>query len=130
MDDKKLWAIFSQYIRLRDSNENGFCKCITCPAIRYYKNMDAGHGVPRGNMATKYHEKNNHAQCKICNGPVGKGRPKEYQEAVDKKYGPGTWDELKVLSRTVNKFGAFEIKTMIFYYTEEVEKLKASKNLR
>lgn len=130
MDDKKLWRIFSEFIRLRDSNENGFCRCFTCSAIRYYKNMDAGHGIARGNMATKFDEKNNHAQCKICNGPVGRGRPQIYKQEMDKKYGVGTWDEMQLKSRTVQKFGPFEIKAMELHYSEEVKRLKSEKNLK
>jgi hypothetical protein len=130
MDDKKLWKVFSEFIRLRDSNENGFCRCFTCPGIRYYKNMDAGHGIPRGNMATKYNEQNNHAQCKQCNGPAGRGKPKEYKAEMDKRYGPGTWDDMMLKSRTVEKLGSFDIKLMTFHYQTEVDKLKASKNLR
>jgi|SRR5690606_28991210 len=130
MDDKKLWKVFSEFVRLRDSNENGYCKCFTCSNIRYYKNMDCGHGIKRQHMATKFHEKNNHAQCKLCNGPAGQGKPKEYREAIAKKYGPGTWEELEMLSRTVCKFSNFEIKAMLLYYTEEVKKLKAAKNLK
>lgn len=129
MKDAKLWTIFSQYIRLRDSNENGYCTCITCPAIRYYKNMDCGHGIPRQHMATKYAEKNNHAQCKQCNGFEG-GKREKYKAAIDKKYGPGTWDMLELTSRMATKLGPFEIKTMIFFYTKEVAKLRAAKNLR
>lgn len=130
MDDKKLWKVFSEFIRLRDSNENGYCTCFTCANIRYYKNMDCGHGIKRQHMATKFHEKNNHAQCKWCNGPAGGGKPKEYRAAMTKKYGPGTWEELELLSRSVCKFGSFEIKTMLFHYTEEVKKMKAAKNLK
>lgn len=130
MIDKKLWPIFSTFIRLRDSNENGYCKCFTCGGIRYWRNLDCGHGVKRQHMATKYHEQNNHAQCKLCNGPMGGGKPKQYKEEMNKRYGPGTWDSIEMLSRTVCKFGAFEIATMTFHYKEEIKKLKAAKNLK
>lgn len=130
MSDKKLWTMFSLFIRLRDSNENGFCKCFTCGGIRYFRNTDCGHGIKRQHMATKYHEQNNHAQCKICNGPFGGGKTKEYRAEMDKRYGPGTWESIEMLSRTVCKIGAFEIGTMLFYYTEEVKKLKAVKTLK
>jgi len=92
--------------------------------------MDCGHGVKRQHMATKFHEKNNHAQCKICNGPAGGGRQKEYREEMNKRYGPGTWEEIDLLSRTVCKLGAFEISTMMFYFKEEIKKLKATKTLK
>ncbi len=127
--DAKLWKIFSEFIRLRDSNENGFCTCFTCGAIRYYKNMDCGHGIPRQHMATKYNEQNNHAQCKACNG-FEAGNQAKYKEAVNKKYGPGTWDYLTLMSRTRAKLGMFEFSSMEFYYKQEVEKLKAQKTLK
>lgn len=129
MNDAKLWKVFSEYIRLRDSDENGYCVCLTCPAIRYYKNMDCGHGIGRQHMSTKYDEKNNHAQCKPCNG-FEAGKADRYKEAINKKYGPGTWDMLLMKSRMRSKLGPFEIKAMTFYYQQEVKKLKASKTLK
>lgn len=92
--------------------------------------MDCGHGIKRQHMATKYHEHNNHAQCKLCNGPAGSGKPKEYRAEMNKRYGPGKWEEIELLARTVCKFGQFEISTMMFYFTEEVNKMKAAKNLK
>ena len=129
MIDKKLWPVFSEFIRLRDSNENGFVTCITCPNIRYWKNVDCGHGVSRGHMATKYDEQNNHGQCKICNCHK-RGNPIEYKKAVEKKYGPGTWETIQAKARIPAKFGPFEIKTMIEYYKAEIEKLRSAKTLR
>jgi hypothetical protein len=129
-NDKKLWPVFSEFIRLRDSDEKGFCKCFTCGAIRYFRQMDCGHGVKRQHMATKYHERNNHAQCKICNGPIGGGKPKEYRVNMNKKYGAGTWEEIEFLARTVCKFGKFEIEAMMFHFKEEVKKMKQTKDLK
>jgi len=130
MNDKKLWKIFSLFIRLRDSDEKGFCKCITCGAIRYYKNMDCGHGHSRSHMGTKYDETNNHAQCKHCNGPAKHGNPVEYKKAVEKKYGPGTWDGIAFRARIPAKFGQFEIDLLEKTYKEKVEQLKQQKTLR
>lgn len=129
MNDKKLWPVFSIYIRLRDSDINGCCKCITCSNIRYYKDMDCGHGIPRQHMATKYHEQNNHAQCSQCNN-FKRGNPVEYEKAVNKKYGPGTWEELKMLSRQPVKLSALEFNMMKLHFETEIERLKRGKNLR
>lgn len=128
MNDAKLWKIFSQYIRLRDSNENGFCICCTCGAIRYWKDMDCGHGIPRQHMATKYDEKNNGAQCSGCNN-YGRGMPQKYKEFVDKKYGKGTWDLLNFTSRTPVKYSQFEIDLLTLTYKEKVAELMKTKTL-
>ena len=39
---KKLDKIFSEYIRKRDADENGYVKCCTCPTVEHWKEMDCG----------------------------------------------------------------------------------------
>lgn len=80
---------FSRYIRIRDAYPNGYAHCCTCNKIFHWKEMQCGHFVSRKYLNTRYHEKNCHAQCKICNinndGELGK-----YALFLDKKYGIGT----------------------------------------
>lgn len=128
MNDNKLWKVFSEYIRLRDADKNGYCKCITCGSMRPWKEMDCGHGIPRQHKATKFDTKNNHAQCKKCNGFEG-GMRERYKEAVDRLYGAGTWDRLQVMARTVCKRGQIEIDAMTMFYRNEVAKLKKQKSI-
>lgn len=126
MKDAKLWKAFSEYIRLRDSDEHGYCKCFTCGLVRHWKQMDAGHGIGRQHKATKYHEQNVHAQDKRCNGFEG-GMRERYKEEVDKRYGEGTWNKLEVMARGVCKRGQFEIDVMTKYYRNKAEELKRMK---
>ena len=119
-----LWKTFSEYIRRRDANENGICKCFTCGLIRPWQQMDAGHGIPRQHKATKYNEKNNHPQCKRCNGFEG-GMREEYKKKVDKIYGAGTWDKLLLQSKMTSKVGSFERGIMNEFYKAEIKKLKS-----
>lgn len=129
MSDAKLWKAFSEYIRQRDADENGYCRCFTCGLIRPWKQMDCGHGIPRQHKATKYHEHNNHAQCKKCNGFEG-GKRERYKEEVDRRYGAGTWDRLEVLSRGTCKRGQFEIDVMTSYYRNLTKKLYVDRNIK
>ena len=118
MNDKKLWKAFSEYIRKRDSDENGNCICITCGLIRPWKQMDCGHGIGRQHWGTRYNEKNNHAQCKRCNGFEG-GKREVYKVEVDKRYGYGTWDKLELLSRVVSKKPSqFEVDILEKHYKQ------------
>jgi hypothetical protein len=128
MNDKKLWKAFSLYIRLRDTDENGYGSCITCGRVIHYTKGDCGHGIPRQHKATKYHEFNNFLQCKRCNGFEG-GKREVYKEEVNRRYGDGTWEKLEVMSRSVCKRGQFEIDVMTTHYLKEVEKLKKMKGL-
>jgi hypothetical protein len=93
-----------------------------------FNQMDCGHGIGRQHKSTKYDERNNHAQCKKCNGFEG-GRREVYKVEVDKRYGHGTWDTLEVLSRRICKRGAFEIEALTEHYQAEVARLKKEKGL-
>lgn len=122
MNDKALWERFSIYIRLRDTDHEGYGPCITCGRPLFWKKGDCGHGHSRAHMATKYDEKNNHLQCKPCNGFHG-GKREVYEKAINKKYGPQTWELLEIKSKGVCKWGDFEIKALARHYQQEAEKL-------
>lgn len=128
MNDKKLWTVFALFIRLRDADEQGFCKCFTCGTIKRYTKMDAGHGIPRQHKATKFDEKNNQVQCKKCNGFEG-GKREVFKENLDKKYGAGTWDRLEVMSRIRCKRSQLEIDGLEVYYKIQVKILREEKGL-
>lgn len=120
--DKKLWKLFSEYIRRRDADENGFVKCFTCGRIKHWKQMQCGHGIGRQHKSTKYDEKNNAGQCPVCNGFEG-GMRERFKENMDKKYGPNTWDLMELKSRTPSKWGIFEYETLIKHYKSKLEEM-------
>ena len=126
--DAKLWKVFSEYIRLRDSDNNGIGRCFTCSFTADWKRFDAGHGIGRQHKSTKFEERNVHSQCKRCNGFEG-GQQAIYKEEVEKRYGKGTWDELILKSRQVCKRGKVEIEVMEEYYRKEVKRLKELKHI-
>lgn len=126
MTDAKLWTQFSLYIRLRDSDENGFGKCFTCPRVLHYTKGDCGHGIGRQHKAVKYNEKNNHLQCKPCNGFEG-GKREVYKERVNELYGPNTWELLELAARQPSKRSQFEIDVLTKHYSEQVKILKSKK---
>lgn len=126
MKDQKLWKVFSEFIRLRDADENGMCKCFTCGLVRHWKQMDCGHGIGRQHKSVKYSEKNNHAQCKRCNGFEG-GKREVYKEEVDKRYGKGSWDLLELQSKQPFKWSQFEVDALTGHYKAEVDKLRKLK---
>lgn len=41
--DDKYWKWKSKYIRLKYSDMDGMCKCVTCQTVKYWKEMQAGH---------------------------------------------------------------------------------------
>lgn len=61
---KKLWKIFSQYIRERDKYI-----CFTCGRHATGSGMHSGHFISKsvGGISLYFHEDNVHAQCYNCN---------------------------------------------------------------
>lgn len=127
VNDKKLWKVFSLYIRLKFSDDLGYCTCYTCGAIRYYTDLDCGHGIGRQYKATKFHEKNNRPQCKPCNGLEG-GKREAFKAAMDKEHGPGTWELLEFTGRQRFNWGQFEVDALTKFYAGEVERIKKTKH--
>ena len=121
--DGKLWKVFSEYIRRRDSNEEGYGKCFTCNRIIHWKKGDCGHGIGRQHKSTKFNEKNNHLQCKPCNGFEG-GMRERYKEEMNKRYGAHTWDMMEQAARKPAKWSQFEVDILTEFYKEKIKDFK------
>ena len=63
---KKLDTIFSQYIRLRNS-ENEISTCFTCGKEDHWKKLQNGHFQSRKHYSTRWDETNCQVQCAGCN---------------------------------------------------------------
>jgi hypothetical protein len=124
----KLDTIFSEWIRLRDSDQNGICKCITCGEYKHFREMDAGHFISREHMGCRWEEENCHAQCQSCNR-FKSGKQFEHSLAVDKKHGPGTASKLLIKSKGVCNWQDYELETMATYYRNSVKTLKSEKGM-
>jgi hypothetical protein len=125
--DAKLWKAFSLFIRLRDSDDNGYGACFTCKKVIRWKDGDCGHGVGRQHWGTRYNERNNHLQCKGCNG-FQEGRKDLYAVEMDKRYGAGTWDLMNA-SKNGKKYTETEIEILTKHYTEKYKELAKQKGI-
>lgn len=75
MSEAKAWAIFSRYIKLRDTNQYGHGRCIDTNKSIFYKrengrwvsNTDAGHYITREIKTIMFNEMNVHAQLSTAN---------------------------------------------------------------
>ena len=120
----KLDKIFSEYIRLRDANPQGVCFCVTCGRVFHWQSGDAGHYVQRDRLATRYDEKNVHAQCKYCNR-FRSGEQSIHGMEIDKKYGEGTAAKLITISKMKGcKLDLYWIDIKLRYYKKKVKELK------
>lgn len=122
---KKLWDIFSKVIRMRDADENGYVKCISCEKIDHYKNMDCGHYLPKSLGLSIYFEETNVApQCTHCNRFRHGNQPK-YALALIEKYGPDILGELDKKQRNLRQIKSWEYEELIEKYKKELLNLEA-----
>lgn len=125
---QRLDRVFSEYIRLRDASENGFCRCVTCGAPWQWKIIHNGHYIDRRHIATRYDARNCHAQCPNCN--VGlRGNLDKYKRFIIHKYGVKVLEELESSRYSLAKWSVADYQEKIEYYLSEVKRLRKEKGL-
>jgi len=124
----KLDKVFSQYIRIRNTDEYGWGHCVTCSKSLFWKEGDAGHFISRTYLNTRFEPLNVHLQCKGCNG-YRAGEQYKHGLVIDAMYGEGIALSLLVESKKSVKWDRPKYQAKIRKYTELVKDLKESKGL-
>lgn len=123
MSKELLDRVFSQYIRLRDSDDNGMVKCISCGKVDHWKKMHNGHFINRKHMSLRFSEINCNAQCPSCN-LWDEGNFEGYRRGLIQKHGEPVIDKLYALKNTSHKMSATDYKTAIKYYREKIKEFE------
>lgn len=123
----RLDRIFSIYVRLRDTDSQGYGSCISCNRYIHYSDSDAGHFVSRDRMTTRWNEKNVHLQCRNCNR-FRSGEQYSQSLNIQRRYGDSAPEILLAESHKTSKMTDFEVEALIQHYRAEAKKLIQSKN--
>jgi hypothetical protein len=115
---KKLDTIFSQYIRLSNADNNGYCTCVTCNKTFHWKEIQAGHFMSRKHYSIRWDERNVKPQCVACN-VYRAGEQYKYSLYLGKELS----DVLYLQSKEIVKFTNYELENMINDYSEKLKKL-------
>ena len=124
----KLDKIFSEYIRLRDSDENGYGRCYCCGKILHWKDAQNMHFIPRQHLALRYNEINCHSGCVKCNF-YDNGNIEAYMLHLKSDYGNNILEVLTIAKTAIIKISNCEYEAMIKEYTKKVKNIKDGKNL-
>lgn len=128
MSKTTLDDIFSQYIRLRDANEYGFCTCISCGKMQRWQDMDCGHFINRKHMSLRYSEINCNSQCRACNR-FDEGNLEGYRRGLIIKHGPGIIDKLYLAKHQISQWSKFEMDVFEKELKQKVKELMHSKSI-
>lgn len=116
---KKLDVVFSKYIRLSNSDKNGYCTCVTCGNKFYWKEIQAGHFMSRKHYSTRWDENNVKPQCVACN---------VYRAGEQYKFslylGNNLSEELYIKSKEIRKFTSLELEEMYNDFNERLKDLE------
>jgi len=118
---KKLDAVFSQYIRLKNSVD-GYATCFTCGKKDHWKKLQNGHFQSRKHYATRWDEQNCQVQCAGCN-VFRYGEQFLFAKYLDERFYAGLSDELYIKSKQIVKFTNSEIEEMILKYKKLVDSM-------
>jgi hypothetical protein len=126
--EKKADRAFSEYVRLRGADGNGWCRCYTCGRAVRWKEAHAGHFISRAKKAVRYNEMNAQAQCAACN-LFGRGESALFESRLVEEYGAAAVEALKAAA----KAGGFEdfitLRETLAEYAGKVKRLKKNKCL-
>ena len=117
----KAWNLFSQWIRLRDADKDGYVSCVTCGKRSHWKGegMQAGHFISGRTLSLLFDPRNCHNQCYGCN--VGQnGSYVEYFLYMEKRYGREVIDELRQLKGETRKYGIGDYQDLIDELTKKL----------
>jgi len=108
--------LLQKYVRLKASDDNGYCSCVTCGITKKWnEGMQGGHFMPRGRAPTKLLEENIHPQCDGCNGFGMKyhDAAQVYTLYMEDMYGRDEVQRIIDLSKTVHKWVRCDIEDFI-----------------
>lgn len=126
---EKAWTAFSRFIRLRDSDEYGYCVCCTCPTRLPWREMTAGHFVSGRGNAVLFDERVVHAQCVRCNVFNG-GEYARYFLFMRRKYGlsDSQIEELLNLKHKIVKRTEHDLICLADEFDRKADELEAARN--
>lgn len=125
--DELLIKVHSVFIRLRDSDADGNGPCISCGKPIHWSKANNGHFVKRQFKPTRFHDQNCNLQCVKCNNWL-QGNDVKYAENLDKKFGEGTAEKLKMIKGNKSELTAASMNILVSHYRREIAKLLTKKN--
>src|SRR3990167_1129532 len=119
---RKLWKIFSEYIRRRSADWRGNASCVTCGVTKNWKELQAGHFVQGRHNMVLFDLKNTQVQCYVCN-VVKHGNLLEYYDYMLNNYGRDVIKELRSLDKQNKQFTSLELLEKITFYQTALKEL-------
>ena len=121
---ERAWKALSKAVRYAHAYDGDNCKCVTCDTVKHWKEMQAGHFIPKAQGMGIYFELYDvHPQCYRCNINLG-GNGAEYYPYMLRTYGQGMIDILKEKQHSILKLNEFDFIDIAKHYEQEFKVLE------
>ncbi len=118
----KAWKVFSEYIRRKTADKEGYVRCVTCGTTKHWKELQAGHFIDSRNNSVLFDERLVHPQCPACN-MFRKGNKVAYTLFMLKSYTEGEIEGFLGLKHRTKKMQVYDYEQIIEEYTGKLEDL-------
>lgn len=118
----RAWRICSEYIRRKHADDDGIVQCTTCDTKRHWRQMHAGHFIPKTYDAVYFVEENLWPQCPGCN-TFRHGALMEYTLHMIDTYGREGVEWLQGLARNTKPLTVDELLVIEQEYKERLDGL-------
>lgn len=108
---KRVWVLFSRYIRLKNANHNGMVECVTCGELMHWKESQAGHFIGGRTNSVLFDERLVHVQCRMCNIWL-QGNYVAYTLYMLTQYSREEIEEFIALKHTIVKYSVADLLAM------------------
>ena len=108
-------------------NKEGFIQCVSCNKWYHWKDMQGGHWIERGKLATKFMVENIHPQCVGCNQYGMKFRTEtreRYSKYMREMYGDDFCDQMLIDSKKPVKFARSDVEEWIREAKAQIKELE------
>jgi hypothetical protein len=116
---KKTNIDFNKWIRLKSADSNGMVTCVTCGAVKHYKEAHAGHYI----HGYDFCEQNQHPQCIRCN-KILSGNLAKYSKFIIDTYGIEVYEKLHFEGNQKHKYPIPELQEMRAEYKQKIKDLE------
>lgn len=120
---KKLWKVFSEYVRRKDADEGGTERCYTCSDPKHWKELHAGHAIPGRHNAVLFDEEIVKPQCPVCNIWKG-GQYHIFATNLIKENSMEWWEAKLESARRTVKYTHADLEEMIRTYQGKLSDLR------
>lgn len=112
-------SVCSDWVRLRDS-VNGYVACFICGTTKRIAEMQNGHFMRRGKLATRFNEINCQVSCEPCNLRHENDRT-QYTVKMMNRYGQLMPEKLELMSNRFVKYSREDLKGIIKEFRTKIK---------